>query len=784
MKLRSLSMRNFRRHAESDLEFPDGVTAIVGANGTGKSTLLEAISFALFGADALGTSKQLLRSDAAAPADNVSVVLQFETGNQSVEILRELRGRQQTPNAQLTIDGNVIVATGAGSSELATRKVQELLGMDREAFHTTVVARQGELSRLADAKPAERKRLVLRMLGIDRVDAAIETARANRRSSEATVAAMRTIIPDLVALRNDHAAAQTASSLAQARHAEATAHAVQGTKERVEKEGALALAQESNAKWVAAKGLLEHSKRTAVASTERHTRARQQLGETQKAAARAEELAPVAATKDALQTEWQQAQESVAKARARLLALQRIDAVRQREQSLRARLAAMPRLDIVDTAPLATVASKAQQDAAACDAACAAEAKELALLQQRAERLARLGKDAPCPTCERPLGDHADRLHASARAELSSRSDRLATLRHEAATALKTARDADATLQAARRSETLAIQANAERASLTQALAQLESDLAVATAELPADVPPPTALEELRARREAANLAYDERQRMLALAGRLAVVAQEEALALEAVATSVEAVRLADVAVQTLAGAPAQLAAAAAAVEAARGKERLAQAVLQSRQAESATALAQTAALASRIAEAERQTAELRRLEGELAEWAALAGPRGEGLLDRFRDHLVDRIGPAIQAEASRLLATFTGGRFTELLLDSDYEVFVRDGANAYTLERFSGGQQDLMHLALRLAVSRLLAQRSGSEVRLLALDEVFGSLDREHRELVVSALQGLSGIYQQVLVVSHMEALQEALDQAIVVVPDGATSRITVHSG
>ncbi len=60
----------------------------------------------------------------------------------------------------------------------------------------------------------------------------------------------------------------------------------------------------------------------------------------------------------------------------------------------------------------------------------------------------------------------------------------------------------------------------------------------------------------------------------------------------------------------------------------------------------------------------------------------------------------------------------------------------------------------------------------------------MFGSLDREHRELVVSALQGLSGIYQQVLVVSHMEALQEALDQAIVVVPDGATSRITVHSG
>jgi exonuclease SbcC len=85
----------------------------------------------------------------------------------------------------------------------------------------------------------------------------------------------------------------------------------------------------------------------------------------------------------------------------------------------------------------------------------------------------------------------------------------------------------------------------------------------------------------------------------------------------------------------------------------------------------------------------------------------------------------------------------------------------------------------------LRLAVSRLVAERSGgAEVRFLALDEVFGSQDSQRRDLVVGALRGLGGLYSQVLVVSHQEALQEALDQAIVVGTEPGTNPVRAEAG
>ena len=53
MKLRSLTMRYFRQHSETSVQFPDGLVGIIGSNGSGKTTILEAIAFALFGSKAL-----------------------------------------------------------------------------------------------------------------------------------------------------------------------------------------------------------------------------------------------------------------------------------------------------------------------------------------------------------------------------------------------------------------------------------------------------------------------------------------------------------------------------------------------------------------------------------------------------------------------------------------------------------------------------------------------------------------------------------------------------------
>ena len=71
-------------------------------------------------------------------------------------------------------------------------------------------------------------------------------------------------------------------------------------------------------------------------------------------------------------------------------------------------------------------------------------------------------------------------------------------------------------------------------------------------------------------------------------------------------------------------------------------------------------------------------------------------------------------------------------GRYTELELDEDYRP--RWSTTAIPRRVISGGEEDVANLALRLAISQMIAERAGQPLSLLVLDEVFGSLDEERR--------------------------------------------------
>ena len=52
MQIQSISLNNIKCHRDTELDFVDGINVLSGVNGVGKSTIFEAVGYALFGVDA------------------------------------------------------------------------------------------------------------------------------------------------------------------------------------------------------------------------------------------------------------------------------------------------------------------------------------------------------------------------------------------------------------------------------------------------------------------------------------------------------------------------------------------------------------------------------------------------------------------------------------------------------------------------------------------------------------------------------------------------------------
>ena len=83
MILKNLTLKNFRKFKDATIEFPDGVTGVVGLNGAGKSTIFEAIAWVLYGSVAARTS-YLARSNSRrikARLSSLSSMTNMRVGN-------------------------------------------------------------------------------------------------------------------------------------------------------------------------------------------------------------------------------------------------------------------------------------------------------------------------------------------------------------------------------------------------------------------------------------------------------------------------------------------------------------------------------------------------------------------------------------------------------------------------------------------------------------------------------------------------------------------------------
>jgi exonuclease SbcC len=212
-----------------------------------------------------------------------------------------------------------------------------------------------------------------------------------------------------------------------------------------------------------------------------------------------------------------------------------------------------------------------------------------------------------------------------------------------------------------------------------------------------------------------------------------------------------------------------------AAFEGAQAAVRYAELELQAATAEE-TRAAEAAATAERDRkELERARALHARLESER---------RVHEELDRaytdLRTELNAQLRPELSDVAALFLNDLTGGRYNELEIDDNYNlVLYEDGIPKPVI---SGGEEDVSSLALRLAISQMIADRAGQMFSLLVLDEVFGSLDPDRQRRVVDLLRRLGDRFEQVILISHVDVTQYDVDHGFELSYDDSTGSTTVR--
>ncbi len=197
------------------------------------------------------------------------------------------------------------------------------------------------------------------------------------------------------------------------------------------------------------------------------------------------------------------------------------------------------------------------------------------------------------------------------------------------------------------------------------------------------------------------------------------------------------------------------------------------------------------------LARLDRLQAEIERLQADRSELAdrksiydELATAFGRNGIQAL---MIENAIPQLQDDANELLGRLTENRMSLKLqlmegrrvrgvASEELDIRISDEVGTRSYEMFSGGEAFRINFALRIALSKLLARRSGAPLPILFIDEGFGSLDSLGQEHLKEAIQSVQTDFEKIIVITHVEQVKEAFPVRIEVTktPAGSTFAVT----
>ena len=855
----SLTLSNFLsyRDAAPTLHL-DGiqVACLCGPNGHGKSALLDAMTWALWGRARSRQAAQLIHHGQT----EMRVELVFDIGAERYRVARRYSQARRTTQSSLelavqTADGEFQPLTG-DTIRTTEAEISRLINMDYDTFINSAFLVQGRADEFTMATPANRKEVLAKVLGLGRYDELADRARARRNAAQMRHDANAMTIGQLRerAARADETRAalvETERELGEA------AAVVDGLSERLqllrdkvshlerrqaERDGQDATARRARQRQADEQQTAESLERRLAnwrAVIARANEIQQGVAALQEAREQAVSLSAAMRQDGALRQELAPLEKAIAGARARLES-EVESQQRHIETQLTPRAESLPSIlrgqeELSErTAALESRRSEASQ----AEETHRQFALEAETLRRDNEQLQRRGKEtrekldllghehadgAACPLCNSQLGpDGIERIRASYASEIEAMRQQYAGQQQRMKELERQTGDAAASADRLRRE----LDAEQQRITEEQSRLAVQREEAERAAEQLQQAIP--ALRESEAALAGGAYAQDEQAAAQALREQIDALAFDAA-ALDAAEAQVRGLSRWDEERQALASARERLDDDAAALESARA--RAAEADHDAAQAEAASAAiaqeltelpswtaqrkqvevelgaasAQRDGLQARKgslenearqiaqAAAELSDAEARQdaLAGEAGAYGELAQAFGKGGVQAL---LMEAAVPRLEDEANDLLRRMTDGRMT-LKLETQRErksgggdaietlgIVIADELGSRSYELFSGGERFRIDFAVRIALSKVLAWRSGAPLPTLFIDEGFGTQDADGRDRILEVIKAIEDRFERILVITHMDDIKEAFPVRIEVSrgPHGSTFALT----
>jgi exonuclease SbcC len=787
MILTNLKLENFKKYTNFEIAFESGLIGIIGKNGAGKSTIFEAILFALYGELKSKGDKEVVRNSNASSKDAVIVELDFEFDNIEYKVIREFRGKILSANAKLYKNSELITT---GAKEVTT-SIMNLTKMSKDAFVHTLFASQKELTSLSNSKPEDRKKMIRKLLGLEKIDFVekelIEKSRELKREISAFTEFL--LSAEDISIKKEHIVEYTNQNQEIQKDINTRTTLLDNTKieeQTIKQELELyTKTKEQKQNLHARCELLKNSIKSHQINQDKLSNelnnlkvkqeelrglqsVKQEYISLHESIKEQEKLKEYHIRKEGLILEQNELREQYKKAKDTISLLE--SETKEHKELVEKEKALEVKLESIKQTLI-----QIQTKEKALLQEIAGEQKLISDISKKIENITNLGRESNCPTCTRPLLDEYDNVILSLEYIVKT------TQKEKIDKATINLEEIQKNKEQIEESQKAYIKEHFELSKAINLIESKNKDL-----QLQKEHFEKVTQKGVKNKTELAKLeiySYDNtiHEQMLEKQKELKTK-YEYVLSLETMLKRVDSIKeglqtsISNQDKYNLELLQKDLEFQAINYDEVKHQEKIKQydevqaqkdsltAVINELKVKIATIQGQIKTIQESLNNNEIQLAKVQTKKDDLTDYEKIKISLAE-----FKTKLNSKVAPRISDIASTMYAQITKGKYQHIEVSNDFDFYIYDEGKKYPIERFSGGEIDLANLVLRIAISKTLSELSGaSSVEFLAFDEVFGSQDENRRMEILEAFHTIKEQYRQIFLISHEMEIKEMFERVV----------------